>query len=208
MTSPDIIAPGTRRSKLQTALLLCGLTGGVLFMINYTLLGATTPDYHLLKETISSLELVRHDGLQQANFILFGLLTIGYTFGLSKELIPGVNAMLILLLQLLTGIGLIGDGFFIHEPMHMVCDLITFNSAMLVLLFFTWQFYKSTNWNGWIAYSILSAVLMMGFLAAFGVANHYQTLPGLYERLAVVPRTLWTIIFVSKLLAGNRLISS
>jgi len=205
MATSNATAVKIKRTKIQITMLACGLVGGLLFMINYTLLGLMTQNYHFLKETISGLELIRHDGLQQANFILFGLLTFFFTIGLSKELIPGVNALFILLFQSLTAIGLIGDGLFIYEPMHLICDLITFNSTLLVLIFFTWQFYKTRGWNGWIVYSILSALLMMGFLAAFGAANAAHTIPGLYERLAVVPRTVWTIVFVSKLLSGKSL---
>jgi hypothetical protein len=176
----------------------------VLFVLAYSLLGAYTPGYHWLYETISSLELFRKDELQQANFIIFGILNIFFAVALHHELRPGVSAKAIVLFQVLTGLGLIGDGIFIHEPGHMVCDLITFNSSLLTLFFFTNQFYKNPQWKGWVTYTIVTAVLMMGFLTAFGLANHQHSVAGLFERLAVFPRTVWSVVLVWRLLGGKR----
>lgn len=177
----------------------------MLFVLAYTLLGAYTPGYHWLYETISSLEIVRRDVLQQTNFIVFGFLNVCFAVALYHELRPSVSGKVIVLFQMLTGIGLIGDGIFIHEPLHMACDLITFNSSLLALLFFTNQFYKNQQWTGWVAYTIITALLMMGFLTAFGMANHTHGPAGLFERLAVFPRTVWSVALVGRLLAGKRL---
>jgi hypothetical protein len=87
----------------------------------------------------------------------------------------------------------------------MVCDLITFNSGLIILCLFTWQFYKNPNWKGWVTDSIISVLLMMIFLTAFGIANKNHGLAGLYERLAFLPRSLWSILFVIKLLKGGTL---
>ncbi len=46
---------------------------------------------------------------------------------------------------------------------------------------------------------------MMVFLAAFGVANGHGGLAGLFERLAVLVRSIWTLLFVARLLTGTRL---
>jgi len=192
----------------QVLLLSCGLLGGLLFVLTYSLLGAFTPGYNWLYETISSLELFRQDALQQANFIVFGILNLCFAFALHRELRPGVSAKAIVLFQALTGIGLVGDGIFIHEPLHLVCDLVTFNSSLLTLLFFTPQFYKNPQWKGWVAYTIFTVLAMMGFLTAFGVADHRHSFAGLFERLALFPRTVWSVVFVWRLLKGKELSSS
>lgn len=145
--------------------------------------------------------------MQQANFILYGVLTILFTIGLSNELIKSTNAKFIVLFQLLIGIGLIGDGVFMYEPLHTLCDIIVFNSAMIVMFLFAWQFYKTKSWQGWIVYSLVAAFMMMALLAAFGVANAWHGWSGLFERLAVLPRTLWSIVLIIKLIKGRRLIA-
>jgi len=192
------------RSRLQLALLACGLAGGFFFMVSYSLAGAFTPGYRWLYDTISSLETYRTDNWQQANFILFGLLNILFAIGLAREVKWGFSGTTIFICQLLSGIALIGDGFFIHNPMHMVFDLVTFNASLLTLLFFTGQFYKNSQWRGWIAYSICTAMLMMAFLTVFGMSLYNGGRAGLFERLAVLPRTIWSVTLVIQLLRGRR----
>ncbi|MBS1503274.1 MAG: DUF998 domain-containing protein [Bacteroidetes bacterium] len=189
----------------QKTLLIYGIIGAVLFIGIYLVFGFITPGFDLLRDTISSLELVKNGWVQRINFIAFGIFTLLFTIGLANELVRGINGRLILIFQSLIAIGLIGDGIFIHDPMHMACDLVTFNSVIVVLVLFTRQFYLSAGWRGWILYSILSALLMMIFLFAFGAANAHHGLAGLYERLAVLPRTVWSILLIVNLLNGKRL---
>jgi len=196
-----------KKSFSRIVLLSCGIAGSVLFIAIYLLFGFATPNFNILRDTISSLELVKNGWIQQMNFIIFGVFTLLFTAGLAKELIKGLNALLIVVFQSLIAIGLIGDGIFIHDPLHMVCDLITFNSVLVVLFLFTWQFYKSTNWKGWIIYSVLTAFLMMIFLLAFGIANARHGMAGLYERLAVLPRTIWSILLIVKMVNGRELVN-
>jgi hypothetical protein len=87
----------------------------------------------------------------------------------------------------------------------MVCDLIAFNSALLVLFLFAWRFWNDTRWKGWTAYSIISALLMMAFLTAFGFANHVGGPAGAMEKIATAWRSLWSALLTAKLLAGARL---
>lgn len=204
--STHLLAEKANKKPISQVLLLsCGIAGSLVFITTYLLFGFTTPHFDTLRNTISSLELVKNGWLQRANFILFGIFIIFFTIGLSKELIKSYNAILIIIFQFCVALGLIGDGIFVYEPMHTTCDIITFNSGLLVMLLFTWQFYKSSDWKGWIVYSIFSALLMMAFLAAFGIANKNHGLAGLYERLAVLPRSIWSILLISKLLQGRTL---
>ncbi len=194
-----------KRNPLQVLLLILSLTGSILFILIYLILGISTPGYHLLYNTISSLELTKFGWVQQANFILFGIFSSCFSVALINELKPGINAFLVILFQSVTAIGLIGDGIFIHEPMHMIFDIITFNSVALVLIFMAGQFYKNTGWKGWSLYSIITAILMMVLLSAFGYANSHNGAAGLYERMAFLPRTAWSIVFITTLLRGKRL---
>lgn len=87
----------------------------------------------------------------------------------------------------------------------MVCDLIAFNSALLVLFFFAWRFSGDPRWQGWATSSILTALLMMAFLTAFGFANHMGGPAGAFEKLASLTRTLWSAVLVAKLFSGRSL---
>ena len=192
------------RSRTQTFLLAAGF-GGVLFIVAYVILGALAPNYDPVRQTISALEFTALSVAQRINFFIFGVLLCLFAVGLRGELDHGKGAMLIPFFQLLSGLGVIGDALFIHEPLHLVCDLITFNSALLVLFLFAWRFRGDSRWTGWAAYSIITAVLMMAFLTAFGFANHAGGPAGAMEKLATVWRSLWSALLTARLLAGARL---
>ncbi len=193
-----------QRSNAQTALLAAGL-GGVLFVGTFLVLGAIAPGYDALRETISALEFTALGFAQRMNFFVFGLTLMVFALALRRELGAGRGAVLIPTFQCLAGIGVLGDAIFIHAPLHLVCDLIAFNSALLVLFLFAWRFSADSRWKGWTAYSILTALVMMAFLTAFGLANHFGGPVGAFEKLASLTRTSWSVLLVIKLYSGRRL---
>jgi len=195
------------RSKTQTALLAAGF-GGILFVLTFLVLGVMVPGYDALRETISALEFTALGSAQRINFLVFGLLLMTFGVALRRELGTGRGSVLIPTFQCLSGVGVAGDAIFIHEPLHMVCDLIAFNSALLVLFLFARRFSGDSQWKGWTTYSILTALLMMAFLTAFGVANHLGGPAGAFEKLATLMRTSWSVLLVEKLYSGRRLIET
>lgn len=192
------------RSQTQRLLLATGF-GGLLFIAAYVILGALAPNYNSVRETISALEFTTLSLAQRINFFVFGLLLCAFAVGLRFELNHGRGARLIPLFQLVSGIAVIGDALFIHDPLHLVCDLIAFNSSLVVLLLFAWQFRNDVHWTGWSFYSIATALIMMVFLTAFGFANHVGGPAGAMEKLATATRTLWSTLLTARLLAGVRL---
>jgi len=142
---------------------------------------------------------------QRANFFVFGLLLCAFALGMRNELGQGRGSVLIPSFQALAGFGVIGDAIFIYNPLHLACDLLTFNSALVFLFLFAWRFCREPRWKGWAAYSIVTALLMMAFLTAFGFANHHGGPAGLMEKLASCTRTLWSALFVARLLGGDQL---
>jgi hypothetical protein len=196
--------PYAPRPLTQILLLTSGFAG-VLFICTFMILGTVAHPYDPVRETISALEFTSLGLAQRINFAVFGLLLIAFAFALRAELRHGRGARLIPLLQFLSGIAVIGDGLFIHDPLHLVCDLVTFNSTLLILFLFAWRFWPDLRWKPWAYYSIVTALLMMSFLTAFGLANHSGGPAGVMEKLATVTRTLWSVLLTLKLLRGARL---
>lgn len=192
------------RSQIHKLLLAAGF-GGLVFIATYAILGAFAPNYSSVRDTISALEFTAFGLAQRINFFVFGLLLCAFAVGLRLELIHGRGARLIPLFQFLSGIAVIGDALYIHNPLHLVSDLIAFNSALFVLFLFAWRFRNDIRWKGWDIYSIVTALLMMAFLAAFGFANHGGGPAGAMEKLATAVRSLWSALLTAKLLAGTRL---
>lgn len=193
------------RSSIQIALLMTGAIAGVLFITSFLVLGAVASNYDPMRDTISALEFTDVGIAQRLNFIIFGLLLVCFAFGLRNELHKGRAALLVPFFQLLSGVAVIGDGLFAHNPLHMTCDLIAFNSTIAVLFLFAWRFWGDARWRGWATYSIVTALAMTGFLTAFGIANSHGGPAGAFEKLATVIRTPWSILLVGRFLRGARL---
>jgi hypothetical protein len=187
----------------QATLTIAGC-GGILFIATFIVLGFLTPGYNSLQNTISSLELTPFKLVQQANFFVFGALLCVFALGLRRELQEGFGVVLIPAIQFIDGLGVIGDAIFIRSVPHLACDLVAFNAALCVLFLFAWRFRGDPHWRGWTAYSILTAIAMMALLFAFGMANHLGGPAGLMEKLATIVRTTWSVLFVRRLLAGDR----
>jgi hypothetical protein len=204
LTTATATAEETRRSLAQK-LLLCAGFAGLLFIATFVALGLAAPNYSSMRETISAIELTSLGAGQRINFFVFGLLLCGFAIALRRELRPGRGSAVIPLFQVVSGVAVIGDAIFIHFPLHLVCDLVAFLSTLAVLFAFGWFFRKDAHWTGWSAYSILTAILMMALLTGFGYANHAGGPAGLMEKSATGIRTLWSVLFAGKLLAGARL---
>ena len=196
------------RSVAQILLLSCGILASVVFTTTYLIEGALHPGYDLMRETISSLEVVSNGWTQQVNFIVFGLLISCFAVGIRKELAGGFGATVFPLLQVVVALGLIISGIFVAEPLHTIGDYISFLSLVIGFFVIARRFAQEPRWGiGWVVYSIGSAFLMMGFLAAFGTTLSHGGPAGLFERLAGLVRSIWTILFVGRLLMGIRLSS-
>jgi len=163
--------------------------------------GAVHPGYDLLRQPISDLDLVTNGWMQSANFIVFGLLIVGFAFGLRKELVRGLGATLIPLLQGLVTLGLIISGVFVHNPLHTSGDILSFSALVVSCFVFARRFAMDTRWHGWATYSMITRVLILLFIIAFGVAQSHHGPAGLFERTAIIVRSIWTILLAAQLLA-------
>jgi hypothetical protein len=206
MASPagDRIGMTFPRDSRKNLILASGLSG-LVFASTFLALGAAAPYYDTARDTISALEFTSFGWIQQLNFVLFGFLLGIFAFALRTELKSDRGFILIPTFQLLSGIGVMGAGIFIHEPLHLICDLIAFNSALFVLFLFAWRFSGDSRWTGWASYTIVTGLLMMAFLAAFGIALHLGGPAGAFEKLATLTRALWSAALVKTLYSGGSL---
>jgi hypothetical protein len=195
------------RSSQQIFLLWVGMLGALLFNIVYFSFGVIAPHYNIMQQPISDLALL-HDGwVQSVNFILFGLSVCAFAFALHAELRSGFGSVLLPLLHWITGLGLILAGLIIQQPAHNWILLISFIPVLISFLLFAIRFRAERHWKGWTIYSIFSAVLMLVLVARFIYClNTGAQYAGIYERLAVVTRLAWVVLFTIKLLDGRRLL--
>ncbi|WP_117212983.1 DUF998 domain-containing protein [Allorhizocola rhizosphaerae] len=101
--------PGRSRHRL---LLACGLVAGPLFVAAFALHGAFREGYDPLRHPVSSLAFGPWGWVQVANFIVSGLLTLAFAVGLRRASGLWLGPLLVAV----WGVGLIGAGAFITDP--------------------------------------------------------------------------------------------
>jgi len=97
-------------------LLACGLVGPILFYAVFTLAGATRPGYSAIHDVVGALSRGEEGWIQIANFIVFGLLLIGFAAGLRSALQVGRGSAAGPLLLAVAGAGLVIQGLFVPDP--------------------------------------------------------------------------------------------
>src|SRR4051812_27998701 len=96
-----MIEPGAHDSLIrqrtiwQTALLCSGAAGAVLFTTVYFCFGVISPNYYVIHESISRLQLQPYGWIQSLNYVISGLLICAFAIALRKELADGFGSALI-----------------------------------------------------------------------------------------------------------------
>ena len=210
-------------TPLTLGLVSCGGIGALLFTITYLLEGVTRPGYDALRQPISALSLGPGGWAQQVNFIVFGVLLALSAVGWYRLLTPAPGAIWFPLLQGVSGLCLIGAGFFSMDPfpgyppgvvpspstMHGTLHTIFAWALMLTLAqgcFTLAQYIRHGYmplWCGWAGYSLLAGVLILVFWGGF-VRYATGPLAGLIERLSAGSHALWLCALTATLLIQHR----
>src|SRR5579872_6330713 len=161
-----------KTDKKTRILLISGAIGCWLFVLASTIEGTIHIDYDPIRHPVSSLSLGELGWLHVANFILLGLLILGFAIGLRRSLQPSKDSILGSLFMGLVAIGLIGAGIFITDPdygypvnmplllgpnsiqgyLHEFCSLLIF-IGLPVACFVLRHRFLSVGEKKWAAYS-------------------------------------------------------
>lgn len=201
-----------------------GVAGTVLFPTVYLIEGATRPGYNPWQQAISTLSLGPGGWIQRANFIMCGVSVIWLAFVWRQILRGGVCARWYPIVRGIEGLALVAIGFFSTDPapgyppgtvvvsttlqgtIHLVFTIIIVNAMALGLFIIARRFWRDPNFRGWATYSVISGLLTLVFIWAFGVANaSHSPYSGVFERLATSTDTVWGAVLLIPLWAGRRL---
>lgn len=208
------------RSRAQQWFLGCGIVGPVVFNATYLIAGAARPGYDPMRDTISALSLGPLGWIQAVNFIVFGVLIAAFGLGgLRPALRPGRGATVVPVLQLTTGICLIAAGVFVMDPstasgsaaailtfhgeVHNAASYVALTARVLGCLVLAVRFAREHGWRVWSVYSVITALLMITFLGALGAAQAVDGPAGLFERLATLAGSVFTVALSARLLIGS-----
>jgi hypothetical protein len=194
------------RTFWQTALLCSSIIGSILFSVVYFCFGLIEPNYYVLRQPIGDLLLLPYGWIQSANYIIFGLFIGAFAVGVRKEMGSGFGVNLIPLFHLLTALGLILCGIFIHEPNHTFANLLSFVSVLISFLLFAYRFTGDLRWKGWTTFTLFSTILMILLSVVFiYTKGRNGAYAGVFERMVIITRLVWSFIFIMRLLDGRRL---
>ena len=195
-----------------------GLAGAVLFTTVYLIEGAIRPGYNPWQQAISALSLGPGGWIQQANFVIFGVCTLCMAFAWRKVLKGSVYAPVYPIIQGIEGLALMMVGFFSQDPapsyppgvvlttptlhgeIHIIGAYVTIGAMACGLFVIAWRFARDPRWRGWVAYSLISGLLTLVFMAFFGAGQNAHSMftgsAGLFERLATNTETVWGVLLL------------
>ena len=209
----DTYAPATR---FQRSLIIISQVGALLFTLTYIIEGATRPNYSAFQQAISALSLGPGGWVQQVNFIAFGLFNVFVNVPVWRIILkPGFGAILVPVVTALSGLSMIVCGIFSQDPapgypypagttltvstagvIHVYASIVSIVSLLVITLLLAWRFFREPRWRIWTLYALISAVLIMFFMACFGASQArgadglFVGPAGLFERLAVLSYSL------------------
>ncbi len=193
--------------------LSCGAIGPLLFIVVFLIEGATRTDYSPLRHPISSLSIGDLGWMQVANFVITGILLLAFALGLRRTLRPTVWGPLLIGF---VGIGLIGSGIFITDPLNgyppgtpllptvrtvhgILHDLfgIPVFVGLPIACFVFGRLFARLGERGWAAYSVLAGLAMFVIFIPARAGFSQRTLAdfaGGFQRLSLCIGLTWIML--------------
>lgn len=215
---------GAPLSPTTMFLLLLSLFGSLLFTITYLIEGITRPGYDALREPVSALSLGSGGWVQQANFIIFGLIGLCTVPATRSVLRGGLGVTWYPIFRAISGLSFIMLGIFSQDPaygyppgavvltipttsgmIHIIFSFVSFLASATGCFIIARRFAREPRWRGWATYTVLTGVLMIVFVAVYGTLNaQHSPIAGVFERLSGGIDSLWGVILIARLFIIQR----
>jgi hypothetical protein len=174
--------------KATRALLACGVLAGPVYIVVGLIQMLIRPGFDIRRHELSLMSNGDLGWIQISNLLVTGLLSIACAVGMRRALLPGRGGTWGPLLVGVYGLGLIGAGLFVADPMngfppgapagaanpvswhgllHFVSGAIGF-VALISACFVLARRFAALGERGWAAYSVATGVLFLS--AFFGIA--------------------------------------
>ena len=211
-----------RGPSATSVLLACGVVGPPLFISTFLLDGATRPGYNAWRNFVSQLSTGDRGFVQVANFIVLGMLALGFAAGLARLRLTSIA-----IVQGVYGTAILTAGIFVTDPglgyppgvpqaqttrgvIHGVAALAAFTSNALACFVTAFAVRGDPRWRGWFGYSLVSGTLVLAIVGASSAiaqadeAGRVVNGPsGLVQRVSVVIGLAWLAAFALRLKRGG-----
>lgn len=194
---------------MTKALLTCGVIGALLFVVTFTIDGATRPGYRWSYHPVSALALGPRGWLQTSNFVITGALMTAAAVGTRSALEVVIGPALLVVY----GLSLVASGVFPMDAMrgyppgtppstpadtsrrdkiHNGLGFLVFASLTLAIIAFA----LGLSDAGWVAYSMAVAGALVVLIVMFGAAwTRDAPRAGLLQRVMIVVGWSWVALF-------------
>lgn len=181
---------------------LCGIVAPILFAVLVIVESLLRPGYSQIFNDVSDLGLGPYAIIQNINFIIFGLLSIGFAIGLGDNLpyrAGKVTKWLIIVFGLciiLAGVTLWSVGPDVTYAKDVISHGLVSAIAFLVIIiaqFLTWQALRGSDnviWGHYRIYSLISGLLSI-FTLIFLSYTQFSSFHGASERLFIAVWMIW-----------------
>lgn len=192
-----------------------GIVGPILFTVAFIVQALFSPGYSHVAEPVSALAAGPNGWIQNANFLLFGVLMIAFAVGLHEGMRPTPRGVVGPALLGLSGVGLIlagvfpwaldASGDYVVSPGHIVGAYTAFLPAGLGLIFVSRRMARDPSWRGLASYSLGSGIAVAVLFLATGPLAVPDDAPlhdwaGLLQRATVAVWFACTLVLAVRLL--------
>ncbi len=204
-----------------------GAIAPILFTLVYLIEGATRPGYDPWRQTISALSLSNLGWMQIINFLVCGLLILGFAIGLRQNLNHSPGATMGPILIGIVGVGFILAGIFktdpslgyppgtppgpsVHTTLHgflhaLLGGLVVFSGLPAACFVLARRWTSIPYGKGWPIYSIASGLMMIACFIEFTIASMHDGPAGLFERLSLTVGFVWLTYLAFRVLGMRNL---
>ncbi len=197
------------RLNIHSALAIAGVLGPIMLIIGDLTASLSTPDYSLVRNSISSLALMPIGWLQTIGFLALGLLLEIFTAGLLFNIKGARGFHLGIVILVFFGFGMLLIGAFRTDPVgavrtiegriHGFTATTAFSIFPVALLFLAPSIRKDPGWKNLFTYSAVTFILAVLLGITLRVVQEKSGWFGLVERLLVANMVIWIEVAAIKL---------
>jgi hypothetical membrane protein len=166
------------RRSVISVLAAAGIAGPIIFAVAALVHSLLRPDHSLMEHPVSALAAGPSGWVQNANFLLFGLLMIAYAVGLHLGVRPSRWGVVGFAFLVLSGIGLMWGGFFPATDatgafqddrlLHIPGFIMTFVGGGIGLILMSRRMAGDMRWKSLASYALASGIAMLVLILVGG----------------------------------------
>src|SRR5664280_1472977 len=189
----------TKKSDRLRFYAICGIVAPIFFWFMVVIESLLRPGYSQYYNFVSDLGVGHLSILQNINFVVFGILTIGLAIGLKNGL-PSPKTRTLkagIWFVILFAIGVLLAGVFPESYIWAIPHNIVSATAFVAIIaaqISIWQGLKDkdrTMWGRYATYSLISGLLSLILIILLKVAMLYGFYPGLSQRAFLIVSWIW-----------------